>query len=1139
MAAAGLLLTLSGSTARAQGTVITGKVSAESGLPIEGAQVLILEIGASVGTNSKGIYTITVPSARANGQQVTIKVRAISYTPDTRLIRLTPGSHDENFALKADVNRLSEVVVTGVVGEATERAKVPFAIGRLTTDDIPVPALNPMAALEGKVAGVRIAGTNGQPGTAPAILIRGPTSIDASGRSQEPLIVVDGVLQRVGSNGAAGSSLNDLGGLDIESVELIKGAAGASLYGSAAANGVINIRTKRGGTQEGISFTVRNESGVQDPSSLTYGAPVNHPLQLDETGKRFCVVGTANTAPCTKTVELMKELQRINGVSAPDSSRTQQALQAAAPSLASGELQNVFQSQIWPGQYYNTFADVSTRLLTTLSSVDANGHVGSVRFYVSGQYSDNQGAFKGISGQVERRGRLNLDYDVRPDLMVSISTLYNKSWIDNHGGNFGALLRGFMPGEDPLAKDTLGRYFVKVGGTGFRPTGNNDVSFMYYPTNAVDDGTRNRFLGNVQTTYTPLDWATFSGTWGYDIRQTIDQNGLRKGYREETPTSPDNSGYFRINNGLTESMNGNVTASFRHAMTSELNGKLTFQGLYDQLKSYNDGGGGDVFIVKDIYTLSNTSTNKTATSNLQMDKNLGVSSAANLDYKDRYILEGAYRYDGSSRFGAGNRWAPFGRLSAVWRVSQEPFWNVPGVSDFRLLASRGTAGNPPRFSAQYETYNCSTTGCSLGQAGNKLLKPETTTETEVGSDLTLFNRLGVELTHVSGTTKNQILNVPTPATLGFSTQWQNAGTLSNTTWELGLNLPVVTRKDFNWTAHGTWDRTRTYITELFMPDYFTSGGLGNGNGSFFLITAQDTLHDGFAVNRLGNLWGRKFLKSCSDLPNRSVTVGGVTTAYNIQAQCGNGAVGDTHAYQINDEGYVVWVGAGNNWRDGITKNLWQSKLSAANSPYNYQLYYGHPIIDRPLRGENGEGVGVNHILGNTLPDFRLTFGNNMTYKRLTFYALLDGTFGHSINNQGEGWGLLDISSAHFDQAGKSVETAKPVGYGWRAAGAESGNAGTGGFYDILNANTYNVEKGSYAKLREVSATYRVGNVRGIGGDWTVGLVGRNLLTFTKYSGYDPEVGTTGGQANSGLINQNDAFNFPTLKTYTISISTRY
>jgi hypothetical protein len=135
---------------------------------------------------------------------------------------------------------------------------------------------------------------------------------------------------------------------------------------------------------------------------------------------------------------------------------------------------------------------------------------------------------------------------------------------------------------------------------------------------------------------------------------------------------------------------------------------------------------------------------------------------------------------------------------------------------------------------------------------------------------------------------------------------------------------------------------------------------------------------------------------------------------------------------------------------------------------------------------------------------------------------------------------LDFASNYFDQAPKSVESAKPVGYGWRVGAPEG--AGDGGFYDILGPNNYNTESGSYAKLRELSLTYRIGRVHGLGGDWTLGLIGRNVFTFTKYSGLDPEVGVDNFAANgagSGLINQVDAFGFPTLRTYTVSLSTRF
>ncbi|MEP6835602.1 MAG: SusC/RagA family TonB-linked outer membrane protein [Gemmatimonas sp.] len=1106
----GMLLATPVSRAVAQNAVITGKVLSETGQALELVNVYITELTISVPTNAQGVYNIVVPAIRVTGQAVTLRVRGVGYLPTQLAIRVTPDAQTHDFSLKKDINRLSEMVVTGSV-ESTERSKVAFAVGRITAEDIPVPALNPLTALQGKVAGMRIASTSGQPGTQPEIMLRGPTSINSTNRSTGPLMIVDGVILR-------NQSLSEIGGLDIESVEVVKGAAGAALYGSSAANGVIVIKTRRGAARDGVTWTFRSEYGNQVNNSTDYGQPLFHQLQLDETGTRFCVGGSGNVAPCSKTFNWMQEILRINNVNA-DTVRTQQTGQWNSPG-GSGELLNVFQANPWPGQRYDTFKQLSQSAPVTLNSIEASGRAGGVRYVVNGAYTSDAGSIRGLDGQQQRKARLNLDYDVRPNFSVSISTLYDKGRTDNRGSFFGGILRGAPPGTDYLVRDTLGRGIIKGGGTGFRPTDNGLGTFLYATDNSTNYQNSTRYLANISGVYTPADWATFDASYGYDYRARYNNNYQVKGFRTVKTDAGANNGNQAISNQDHESMNAQVTATFRKQLFTDFNSKLYFRGLIDRDYVLTNNGAGDTYVVKDVYTLSNTTLNKTAGSSGSLIKNIGSIAGLDLDLKGRYILNGSFRYDGSSLFGAGNRWAPFGRVSGVWRISEESFWNnVPAISDFRVRASRGSAGNTPSFAAQYETYVCSATGCSSGQQGNRNLKPETTVETEVGTDFTLLNRLGVEFTYAQSNTKNQILNVPSVASLGFASKWQNAGTLQNKTFEVALNLPIHSGKDFQWNMRGTYDRNRSYITELFLPEYYTNAGTAQGTGSLFLITARTDKADGVPVNRYGNIWGRKFYKNCSDLPA------------SVQSQCGEGK-----AYQTNDQGWLVWVGEGNSYKDGITKNLWNSKLPAAASPWNYPLQFGHPIVDRPLRGEKDEGVGSLHILGNTLPSFRFGFNNTLTYKKVSLYALLDGTIGHKIQNQGEGWGLLDLSSSYFDQGGKSVETAKPLGYGWRVGGSEG--AGSGGFYDLLGPNNYNTENGSYAKFREASLSYQIGKIAGVG-DWSLSLIGRNLFTFTKYSGYDPEVGVSGGQAGSGLINQVDAGDFPTLRSYTISISTRF
>ncbi len=1093
-----------------------GRVVADRGEAIAGATVSIAELGLSVLTNAQGAYTLIVPAARVSGQAVTISARAIGYRSQARQVTsLTAGEFPADFSLAQDINRLEEVVVTGVM-EGVERAKVPFAVGRVTAEELPVPSMDPIKALQGKVSGVRIANNSGFPGSTPEILLRGPTSINAQGRGQGPLIIVDGAAMNVGS-------LQELGGLDIESIEVVKGAAGAALYGTRAANGVITIRTKRGlQSGEGVRFTARAEYGFSD-FNVGWGGAINHHLQLDETGKRFCVQASG-TVRCTRSFDWMTEIMRINNV-ASDTTRTHQ--QTVFSSMSTTELRNVFQSQIWPNQYYDMAKSVLARNPTALTSVDALGRVGQVSFYASAQYQDEGGSVKGLNGIQQYRARVNLDYDLRRDFRISLSTMFDRSNTDLNGGGssgtgsgtiWGQMARGAIPATNYLAVDTLGRPIVRGGGGGLRGSGNGAGTFLYNqggvdgPPNFFNERKSSRFLGSLNARYFPTDWLTVEGNFAYDNRDRQDLFWWRKGFRTQNVSTFRNTGSVGVDNLFAQSISTGLTATVRRQLTDDLNAKFSFASVYDENGAQSNDSFGETMRVADVYTTSNTSTNYSTGSSSSKTKSIGLYAAANFDYKDRYILEGSYRYDGSSRFGAGNRWAPFNRVSAVWRVSEEPFWNVGFMNDFRFRASRGTAGATPNFSAQYETYSVGSAGISLGQAGNSALKPETTTEIEVGTDFTLFDRLGVELTYAYGLTRDQILNVNTPASLGFTSQWQNAGTVENKTWELAATVPIVNSSSVYWQMRGTWDRTRTVIKELNVPEFTI--GLAQGADAFFRVREGE---------RYGTMYGFRFLTQCHELPAT------------VAADCGTA----TSSYQINDKGWLVWVGPGNSYRDGITKNLWTTVLPGSQSPFgnSVPLSFGHPIRNWPARGADGEGTAPRVVLGNSFPTYRFTVTNDIQYKKLTLYTLLDATMGHRINNQTRGWGLFDYAARDFDQSAADVETAKPVGYTWRC-GPPCHPGGTGGFYDQLAPNSYNVENGSYAKLREVSLTYKVGPVAGAG-DWTLGLIGRNILTITNYSGFDPEVGLGGGVSGSGLINQIDAFGFPQLRTFTFSVSTRF
>jgi hypothetical protein len=530
-----------------------------------------------------------------------------------------------------------------------------------------------------------------------------------------------------------------------------------------------------------------------------------------------------------------------------------------------------------------------------------------------------------------------------------------------------------------------------------------------------------------------------------------------------------------------------------------------------------------------VPNLNNVGTNIAITSLTQRVKSIGYYGGLDMDWKDRYVLGGLIRRDGSSLFGAANRWSTWARGSAAWRVSQEPWWFVPQMNELKLHLSVGTAGNRPPYAAQYETYNLSNGVLGGAQTiGNKDLKPETVRETELGADAELFHRLALGFTWSKTQAKDQILVVPLAVFNGAAQQYQNAGQLDGQTYEASVNLPILTKRDLGYSIRGTYDRSWSTITKLLVPPY-TFGASAQATDKLFFAREGE---------RYGTFYGRLFITSCDQLPSAA------------RAACGAG-----QDFQKNNEGYIVYVGQGNSPSQGITSNLWQSSLSKASAYYtakaagengkfnpSVDINWGMPMV---LRDSSGQAIVSP--LGNALPKYRFGIAQSFNYKRLTAYALIDAAIGRSVYNQGRGWAHLDFLAGDQDQAGKNVEDAKPLGYYYRA-GLPYNGAGIGGFYDVLGPNSRFVEDASYRKLREASIGFHLGALPGINGDWTASVVGRNLKTWTKYKGFDPEVGFgavsgTGGSGSnssgSALINAVDAFTFPNTRTFTFSLSTSF
>ncbi|HET9453774.1 MAG TPA: SusC/RagA family TonB-linked outer membrane protein [Gemmatimonadaceae bacterium] len=1116
--------------AAAQNAVITGKVTTEFGQAVEGANVFISEMSISVGTNAAGDYTINIPAARVQGQQVNLRVRAFGYQPQVRPVRVTAGSQTFNFSMKQDVNRLAEVVVTGVTA-GTEQKKLPFTVARVDEREMPVPASNPLSQLQGKVPGANIVSTTGRPGASPAVMLRGPKSINAQGRGQGPLLIVDGVVLQGG--------LGDINPADIETVEVVKGAAASSLYGSRAGNGVIQITTKSGkNAGEGVRFTARTEYGFGDIEGR-YTTSENHMMLMDETKTRFCV--TVTGAPrCARTVDFEDEALRVNENAAEQAlspvSFTNDVGISAAPA-SKQVLRNLFAVERWPRQY-DPVGQMVTNGQRVTSTLDATGRVRGTTFFASGSNYIEEGAIKFLDGYKRQSARLNVDQEVGEDWTFGVRTFYSRNWSD--GGNFeNNNNRGFFgitrtpAGVDLLREDKFNRLFIRSNPTN---QGLQNENPMYWFANAKQENQNDRYLGAANARYTPLSWLDFDGNLSYDRTNASAFFQRDRGFRT-TGNSPNNPlGANSAATGVDQSYNSSLSAGARQTLLDDaLNVRYTARYLYEQQDFSDFSLSGSTLAVAGLWTLSNSTASFAVGSGESSIRSVGMMAGVDADYKERYIVGALIRRDGSSLFGAANRWANYGRGSLAWRASEEPWWMLPQLNDLKLRASIGTAGGRPTFSAQYETYSIGTGGTlNPNTLGNKNLRPETVTETEVGIDAEILSRFGVTLNYAKAVAKDQILRVVPPVISGFNNQWQNAGTMENTTFEASINIPLIQRRNFNWSTRFNYDNTESIITKLNVPPFFDGPAVQGADQMFQFREGE----------KYGTIYGRKFATSCAELPAP------------FNTQCG----GASPQFEVNSDGLLVWTG-GKGLGAGITQNAWNAFLpgcvnaagtqvlatnpgavacaagGATNqvmAPWGTTINYGMPII---LRDSTANALKLP--LGNVLPDYRVNVSQTMNYKKLFVYGLLDASIGQYVWNEGRHWSFGDFQTSEVDQAGKSVAEARPLGYYWRAPSPDNG-IGVGGLYDILGPHSVTTEKASYAKLREVNVSYNVGAVRGVG-DWTVSFVGRNLYTFTDYKGFDPEVGVTGatGITGSSALNAVDAFNFPNLRTFNFSLSTKF
>jgi TonB-linked SusC/RagA family outer membrane protein len=1064
--AAGLLaMSLAVATpAAAQTGAITGTiVSAETGEPLASAQVSVEGTGLGALTQANGRFLILrVPTGT-----YTVEAVLIGFATARQGITVTAGeSAVVELRLAPQAISLSEIVVTGTAG-ATQRTKLAFDVAQVRAADIQVPNINVGNSLSGKVAGVTVVQGSGRPGAAPSILLRGPTMLDASGRNQDPLYIVDGVI--------LGASLVDLDALDIQSVEVVKGAAAASLYGSRAANGVIQIRTKRGRAMadDQIRYTVRSEYGQSELAST----------------------------PEDLLTEVHNYAVGADGLFLQEDGTTCAWLQCNSPALAGqwaapGEVKtawNTVQDVPWPGQTYNQVERFFETGQFLQNYVSAEGRSGATNFHVSLSNLKDDGVMPGMEGFDRTNLRVNVDQAMNEQFQVQASAFYSRSeqgQLPESQGNPLFDLTRMPAGVDLLSQDSDGSGELVLN---VDPTNNESPNPLYEMYNRKYTEDHGRFLGSTNLRYTPRNWVDIDLNGSYDRLDTDISDFYPKGFRTITPSASLNDGQLYKYRSRLEALNASVTATLRHDFGERIRNRTQVRYLFEDQDYERVDADGYRFAVGDVPTMDNI--DQETLESGSYDRTIradGYFAITNFDIYDKYVIDALVRNDGSSLFGEDQRRQWYYRIAGAWRLTEEPFFSLPGVDELKLRYSLGTAGGRPNFEAQYETYSVSGGRVSPVNLGNNNLKPEFSREHEFGLDAALLdNRVSLTLTYALANTRDQILPVPQAAYTGYQNQWRNAGNIESKSFEATLDVRLVDTDDFSWSAKLLFDRTRSEITELYVPP-FNYGVGGQGLGSVFYARAGE---------EVGTFYGVHYATSCADLPEGTPCDG----------------------FAVNDQGWLVWVGSG-----GLGSPQWgtDSDVTVRGSSVKWGTPFAGECTD-PSTDERTLFCPV----GNSIPDFNINLAQSFSYRGLSLYALLSHSSGFDVYNQPLQWGTFKRFSGIMDQRGIPQAEQKPVGY-FDALYGVSG----------LQPSNVFVEDGTFTKLREVSLSYRfnanqlaavpgLDRLTGLG----LSLSGRNLFTITDYRGFDPEVGKTGGDTGSSALARVEGYQYPNFRTFTAAI----
>ncbi|RRB04685.1 TonB-dependent receptor [Larkinella rosea] len=918
------------------------------------------------------------------------------------------GRSQLTVTLAEDQKALEEVVV---VGYGTQRkSDVTGSLSSVTSKDIKaVPVTGVGQALQGRAAGVQVTQASNAPGGGVTIRIRGGNSINAG---NEPLYVIDGfpVYNESGAN---------LNPNDIESMEILKDASATAIYGSRGANGVVLITTKRGKSgQNRIEF--ETYYGIQQ---------VRKKLPMLNATEYATLVNEANTNV------------------------------GRAPVFTQEQIAGFGAGTNWQDEIFRE-APIQNYQLT------ASGGSDKTRYAVSANYLNQQGVI--INSKYDRASfRFNFDHKIndRFNIGTSLNVIRSRNNAvptDADGGTSGTVVYSALnfsptqPVRNPdgtlVVFNTPGR--IQIGSPVAQALGTYNLTV----------GTR--MIGSVFADYKIIPGLTFRTSFGADVNYSKRSLYLSR----NTATGTQLSGQASIiNNQSSTWLNENTLTynkTFGNVHNLTLLAGYTMQGnRFESVEARSQGFANDILTYENLGSASTALVPASSASNWQLNSYIG---RANYDYSGKYLLTATVRADGSSRFGASNKWAVFPSASVAWRLSEEDFLKGNRVvNDLKLRVSYGLSGN--QEITQYQSLatlgtqnanfnNTVVIGIGPSRVANPDLRWETTAQADVGIDVGLLsNRITLTADYYNKKTTDLLLSVPLPYVSGYASALQNLGSIRNQGFELGINSTNLNGA-FKWTTAFNIAANRNKVLNLGDQTEFASGDAS------------------------GHL----------QLPNSGLVRVGEQ-------------IGLFYGYQ--------------------SSGIFQTQAEVDGSAQKTAKPGDRRYVDQ--NGDGAINASDRVILGYAQPKFYGGLTNTFSYKGVELSIFMQGTSGNSIFNinRFEQESLTGVSNQSAETLNRWTPT-NPSNTIPRANAV--GNA------YVLSSRQ--IEDGSYLRVKNINLSYtlpsslvskaKLYNVK-------VYVSAQNWITFTKYTGFDPEVNRFG---QSTLSQGSDYGSYPGNKMMLVGLN---